>query len=83
MTSHRKENARGMLPRCVCGKLVLPSLRVARRSVAQQRVAGRVLFIYRCEQTGAIHLTKRPFWDTRRGGDPRHMSPPRGETKGL
>lgn len=53
--------------RCVCGKLSIPSVRAARQAIRQEAVKGHARFSYRCPETGALHLTSRPSWDSRRG----------------
>lgn len=78
----RKPDPVNALPRCECGKLSLPSAKAARKAIAQNRAKGKVMYAYRCEISGDLHLTTRESWDTRRD-DPRHVHPPRGETKGL
>jgi|GEM_PF-4670741 len=79
MTPHRHPDPINSAARCACGKLTLPSMKAARLAVKAQRVKGYVMRIYRCDEADEIHLTQRPTWES----DPRHIRPPRGETKGL
>lgn len=66
MSGHRRPDPVSHLPRCVCGKLIHPSARSARRAIRENAAKGRVLYAYRCPETGEMHLTKQAQWDTRR-----------------
>lgn len=57
-------------PRCVCGKVCLPSMKLARQIVRQYAAIGHTRYVYRCSEQGEIHLTRRPQWDTRRQHNP-------------
>jgi hypothetical protein len=82
MDHHRQPDPVNAASRCACGKLIIPSVKAARKAIRETAAKGHTMYWYRCEATGDIHLTSRPTWDTRRD-DPRHIRPPRGDTKGL